>query len=183
MNDNKHILAQTPHWFAIKTPKDFAAEAFFKDKCDDVFFPKEYVATENKKQRVRAVIPHVLFIKTTKENALSLEEFGRKHPEQSIPFWIYRFPKVNEIQVIPEISVELLRLLTSDDTSRCRIYTGHEFKENQRVRVTGGIYKGYEGYVQRIQKNKHVIVKIEGICMVILPFIHPDLLEKIEDND
>ena len=183
MNDDKQNAGQTSQWFAIKTPKDFAAESFLRDKCDDIFFPKEYVATEHKKKRVKAVIPHVLFIKTTRDKALQLEEFGRKHPEQSIQFWIYRFPKDNEIQVIPESSIELLRLLTSDDTTQCRIYTGHEFKENQRVQVTGGIYKGYKGYVQRIQKNKHVIVKIEGVCMVILPFIHPDLLETIDNND
>ena len=49
--------------------------------------------------------------------------------------------------------------------------------------MIGGPYKGYEGYVQRVRKNKHVIVKIEGVCMVILPFIHPDLLQPVSDND
>lgn len=182
MINDKSDITQRSQWFAIKTAHDFSAEVFLADKCDEVFFPKEYLSAKDNRTRLKAVIPHVLFVRTTHENILDLEELGRKHPEQTIPFWIYRYPKEKEIQVIPQKSINLLRLLTSDDTSRCLVYTGHEFKENELVRVTGGVYEGYEGYVQRVKKNKHVIVKIEGVCMVILPFIHPDLLEPINQN-
>lgn len=179
MNEDKSDIAQSPQWFAIKTPRDFAAEVFLKDKCEETFFPKEIVYVPGKKPRIKAAIPHVLFIKTTHDKARNLEELGRNHPELSIPFWIYRYPKQDKIQVIPQRSIDLLRLLTVDNATQCRIYTGREFKKNERVRVIGGIYQGYEGFVQRIHKNKHVVVKIEGICMVILPFIHPDLLQSV----
>ena len=182
MNVINSNIIQKSQWFAIKTAQDFKAEVFFSDKCDEVFFPKEHMIIQGKRERIKAVIPHVLFIKTTSEKILSLEELGRKHPEQSIPFWIYRYPKDQAIQVISQKSIDLLKLLTFEDTTHCKIYTGHEFKEKQLVRVTGGVYEGYEGYVQRVKKNKHVIVKIEGVCMVILPFIHPDLLQPINQN-
>ena len=183
MNDIKSDTQQISQWFAIKTAQDFKAEAFLADKCDEIFFPKELVKSANDKNgRVKAVIPHVLFVKTSSENILNLEKLGRMHPEQTIPFWIYRYPKDQTIQVISPRSIDLLRLLTFDDTTLCKIYTGHEFKEKELVRVTGGIYKGYEGFVQRVQKNKHVVVKIEGVSMVILPFIHPDLLQPINNN-
>lgn len=168
------------NWFAIRTPHDFAAEAYLRDRCEEVYFPKQLRTNDTGRTRIRPVIPHVLFIRTTAERLLSLEQLGREHPELSTPFWIYRFPKERRIQIIPQRSIDLLRLLTADDTSECRIYTGHTFRENQRVRIIDGLYKGYEGYVQRIRRNKHVLVKIEGICMVILPFIHPDLLEPIQ---
>lgn len=171
------------YWFAIKSQQNFMLEKVLRDRCDEVFLPKEAVSTPGKRTVVKAVIPHVLFIKTTHENARSLENFSRSHPEESISFWIYRYPKEDEIQIIPQSSIDLLRLLTSDDTSQCRIYTGREFKVKERVRVIGGPYKGYEGYVQRVQKNKHVIVRIEGVCMVILPFIRPDLLERVGDDN
>ncbi|MDE6300244.1 MAG: hypothetical protein K2M19_00825 [Muribaculaceae bacterium] len=179
MNENIKENDNHSQWFAIKTPQDFKAEGVLKDKCDEIFFPKETVIGPGKRPRQKAVIPHVLFIKTTHDNALALEDLGRKHPEQNIPFWIYRYPADKRIQIIPQSSIELLRLLTADDSTQCRIYTGHEFKEKELVRVTDGIYKGYQGYVQRVKKNKHVIVKIEGVCMVILPYIHPDLLQPI----
>lgn len=166
-------------WFAIKTRLDFRAEDVLSAVCDEVYFPKETVRRPDGKTCVKAVIPHVLFIKTTHNKALSLESDGREGVVHSVPMWIYRYPQSNEIQTISQRSIDLLKLLTSGDTSQCRIYTVKDFKINERVRVTGGIYQGYEGFIKRIAKNKHVIVSIEGVCMVVLPYIHPDLLEVV----
>lgn len=164
-------------WFAIKTRQDFRAETEFSPVCEDVLFPKETIKVAGKKDRLKAIIPHVLFIKTTRDKALELEKKGREHPESSIPFWIYRYPKDNQIQPISQNSIHLLRLLSAEDTTKCQIYNKSDFKENQYVKVTGGPFEGYKGYVVRVQKNKHVVVKIEGVCLVMLPFIHPDFLE------
>lgn len=179
MNDNALPPPHHSEWFAIRTRQDFRAETALIPLCDEVFFPKTVVSSPNKRPREKAIIPRVLFIRTTRDNALKLERAGREHPEMSVPFWLYRYPTDNRIQVISQSSIDLLRLLTADDTTRCEIFNKKDFRENQHVRVTGGFYKGYEGYVQRVKKNKHVIVKIEGICLVMLPFIHPDLLEVI----
>lgn len=176
MHKNENTSAQS-EWFAIRTRQDFRAEGALKPLCDDVFFPKRIVANKGERPRERAFIPHVLFIRTTQETALRLERVGREHPEQSVPFWIYRYPNDRRIQVIPQRSIDLLRLLTATDPTHCEIFSKTDFKENQRVRITGGPFEGYEGYVQRVKKNKHVIVRIEGICLLMLPFIHPDLLQ------
>ena len=166
-------------WFAIKTHQDFRAEEQLKPLCEDLLFPKEKVFSPGKKSRTRAIIPRVLFIKTTREKALQLELDGRRQPERSVPFWIYRYPNDNRIQEISPESIRLLRLLTAQDTARCEIFTKKDFKEGQQVRVIGGPFKGYEGTVTRVKKDRHVIVKIEGICLIMLPFIHPDLLQEI----
>ena len=179
MNDNSLDNNNPTQWYAIRTRQDFRAEKALASLCEQVFFPKETVTLTNHKKREKAIIPHVLFIKTTREHALALEAEGRQHPGASIPFWIYRYPASNEIQVIPQKAIALLRLLTADDTTRCEIFSKKDFKENQRVRITGGVYQGYEGFVQRVKKNKHVVVRIEGICMVMLPYIHPDMLENV----
>lgn len=169
--------ASKAEWFAIKTLHEKRAEKELSPQCDEVFFPKETMKGSDKKNHTKAIIPRVLFIRTTRENALRLEREGREHPEMSTPFWIYRYPKDNAIQTIPQTSIDLLRLLTTDDTTGCEIYNKTDFKTDQHVRVIGGRFKGQEGYVVRVKKNKHVVVRIEGICMVMLPFIHPDLLQ------
>lgn len=166
-------------WFAIKTRQDFRAEEELRPLCVDILFPKETVKIPGKKDRERAIIPRVLFIRTTRLNALDLETKGRMQPEMYVSFWIYRYPKDNRIQVIPQRSIDLLRLLTANDTTKCEIFKKQDFQEKQHVRVTGGPFEGYEGYVVRVRKNKHVIVRIEAVCMVMLPYIHPDLLEPI----
>ena len=175
--DNNQSLSE---WFAIRTKQDLRASQLLAPLCEDLFFPLESVHREGGKPRERAVIPHVLFLKTTRQNILELENRGRQSPEQNIPFWIYRYPKENRIRPIPESSIELLRLLTATDRTRCEIFRKDDFRVDQRVRVIGGEFEGYEGYVQRVRKNRHVVVKIEGLCMVMLPFIHPDLLQPIE---
>ena len=167
-------------WFAIKTRQDFRAETVLTPLCDEVFFPKETVRISGRPDRIRAVIPHVLFIRTTRTKALELEKAGRDNPGRMIPFWIYRYPKDNRIQVIPESSIHLLRLLTAADTTGCEIFNKTDFRQDQHVRITGGRFEGYDGYVVRVKKNKHVIVRIEGVCLVMLPFIHPDFLKPID---
>lgn len=179
MNNLNTEHDSTPEWFAIKTWQDFRAEEEFAPLCDDILFPKELVKVPGKKDRIKAVIPHVLFIKTTRANALDLEKKGREHPELSVPIWIYRYPNDPRIQAIPPRSIRLLQLLTANDTTKCEIFSKEDFKANQHVRVTGGPFEGYTGYVVRVKKNKHVVVRIEGICLVVLPFIHPDFLEPV----
>ncbi len=181
MTDQNFSHSSSSEWFAIKTRQEFKAAEFLSPLCEEIFLPKETVDIPGKPKRDRAIIPRVLFLKTTRENILLLEREGRAHPEISVPFWIYRYPTDNAIQVIPQASIDLLRLLTADDTTRCEIFSKKDFKENQHVRITGGPFKGYEGFVQRVKKNRHVIVRIEGICLVMLPFIHPDLLSPLDD--
>ena len=171
--------AQPLEWYAVRAGNDARTAECLAGECDDVYFPTETVRRPDGKTRTKAVIPHVLFIRTSRSKALALEAGSRKGLLPSGLIWIYRYPQTTEIQAIPERSVNLLRLLTSDDTTRCAVYTARSFTPGQRVRVTDGIYKGYEGFVKRIARNRHVIVNIEGLCMVILPFIHPDLLEPI----
>ena len=40
-----------------------------------------------------------------------------------------------------------------------------------RVRVTGGVFKGAEGYIKRIKGRRRLIVSITGICAVATSFI------------
>lgn len=176
-----HTSSKQAQWFAIKTRQDLRAEQALTQVCDEVLYLRETVRLPGGKTRLRPVIPHVLFIKATHEDALALEAAGRRAQPGAVPMWIYRYPDSGDIQVIPQRSIDLLRLLTADDTARCSVYTPREFKVKERVRVTGGLYKGYEGYVKRVDKNKHVIVRIEGVCMVILPYIHPDLLAPLPE--
>lgn len=174
---------ESAEWYAIRTHQESRVEQELSPNFEELFYPKEIRTTEGKRKVTRAIIPHVMFVKTTLDKIQSLERQGREHPEMYARFWVYRYPKDQRMQVIPKNSINLLKLLTANDSTKCEIFRKEDFKENQQVRVKGGPFEGYTGYVQRIRKNKHVLVKIEGICMVVLPFIHPDLLEVIEPTD
>ncbi len=168
-----------PHWYAIRTKQDSIASQMLTEKCEEVYYPRETVRTKTGIIRTRAIIPHVIFILTTHEKALELEKESQEGTSKIPRFHIYRNIDGSDIQPIAEKQMKLLKLLTSPDTSGCEIFTKTDFRRGEQVRVTGGIYEGYTGTVQRVKKNKHVIVEIEGICLVMLPFIHPDLLQKL----
>ena len=47
------------------------------------------------------------------------------------------------------------------------------------VRVTEGPFRGAEGYVKRIRRDRRLLVSIEGIVAVATAFIEPQFLEEI----
>ena len=45
-----------------------------------------------------------------------------------------------------------------------------------------GIFKGVEGKVCRVKKDRRVVVTLEGVCSVAISCISPYLLEDIQDE-
>ena len=54
------------------------------------------------------------------------------------------------------------------------------FVTGEKVRVKEGIYKGVEGYIKRIDRNKRLLVCLSGIAVVMLSYIEPQYLEKVD---
>ena len=73
--------------------------------------------------------------------------------------------------------------MTAADAGRNVKYFGAdapEYHTGDRVRVTDGIYKGAEGYIKRIKKDRKLIVSVTGVAVVAVSYIHPDFLEKVD---
>lgn len=58
-----------------------------------------------------------------------------------------------------------------------------EWKKGQKVRITGGSFKGYTGRFLRIKGDRRVVVEIPGIIAVATGFIHPSLVEAIPEDE
>ncbi len=56
-----------------------------------------------------------------------------------------------------------------------------KFSTNDRVRVIGGHFENFEGYVVRIRRDRKLVVSIQGVVAVAISNIHPSLLRKIEN--
>jgi len=52
-------------------------------------------------------------------------------------------------------------------------------RQGKPVRVIDGPFAGVEGTIVRIQRNKRVVVKIEGVAAVAITFVPPSFLEEI----
>lgn len=166
------------HWYALRTSKPHLTQDRLNLRHIETYLPLEIRIRQDGSERRTPVIPKLLFMRTDPETALELELESHNEVSDLPSIWIYRYEPGGEIQPIREEEIRLFRLLTADETMRCEIYHKEEFKIGDRLRVVAGPFAGYEGYARRIRKNKHIVVEIEGLCAIALPFIHPDLLEK-----
>ena len=58
---------------------------------------------------------------------------------------------------------------------------GRKLYKGDKVKITGGVFEGAEGYFMRIKGDRRVVVCINGIVAVATAFVHPSLVEKIND--
>ena len=57
-----------------------------------------------------------------------------------------------------------------------------EYHEGDRVRVTDGPFKGAEGHIRRIRRDRRLVVTIPGIVAVATTYIHPALLKRVTEG-
>lgn len=124
----------------------------------------------------KQLIPSLLFVRCTED---WLVRFKMAHNDD---FMYYASLESGKPGVIPDKEMHSFMLVTSADAGRNVKYFGidaPEYHTGDRVRVTGGIYEGAEGYIKRIKKDRKLIVSVTGVAVVAVSYIHPDFLEKI----
>lgn len=167
-------------WYAVKTAREFEAERILSEKCSEVYLPQETVPSPSGRSRRRPIIPRLLFIRTTAHEAVVIERQSRDTSCKMPPIWIYRYERGGDPQPVTDDEMRLVKLLTAADSTKCDVVSRIDYRRGTHVRVTMGTFAGYEGYVLRIRKDRRVLISIQGICILALPFIHPDMLEVIE---
>ncbi len=169
------------HWFALHTQKPAVdLQTQLAERFPESFIAMKVVTLpRSHRQVLRPVLPKVLFLRSSLDEILRLEEDSRRHPDFYGFIKAYRFPGTDIPQPIPESHMHLFRLLTADDHTRCMVYTKDDFNEGQEVEVTGGPFKGYRGHIRRVRTNRRIVVEIQGMCAIALPHIHADLLKRI----
>lgn len=54
-------------------------------------------------------------------------------------------------------------------------------RKGDPVRITGGVFEGVEGVIIRVKGDRRVSVCIQGVMAVATAYIHPSLIQKIEE--
>lgn len=152
------------HWYAIKV--FWRRTEPLKDKLDEMGV--EYYSQK--------ILPSYMFLHTDRSMVLRIRSdfFGL--------LYLYADHKTKEPSVVPDKEMEIFKIVTSSAA------TGLEFlgpdaaayRKGDRVRVTDGPFKGAEGYIIRIKKDRRLVVSITGIAAIATSYIPPDLLEKVE---
>ncbi|MCR5821891.1 MAG: KOW motif-containing protein [Bacteroidales bacterium] len=122
------------------------------------------------------VIPSLIFVKTDESTVLKIQQkfFGR--------LWFYRQMDRLKPAKISEKEMELFIFVTSSGEQGL-IYLGDdrpEYHVGDHVRVIDGPFKGAEGHIKRIKKDRRLVVTVAGVVAVATSYIHPDFLEVID---
>ena len=174
------------NWYALSVYRNkvFEVSQQITDDCDDIYIPTaKFQAPHSADSHLidRPAIPRLMFIRTDEHTALDLEKQATTDPRR-VPFYIYRNIAKTVIQPIADEEMRMFILVSSmgDRDLEYLPAAPDTYRQGDHVRVTAGPFKGAEGYIKRIKKNRRVVVEIFGVCAVALPYIHRELLVKID---
>lgn len=169
------------HWFALKVfyNKVFDIEKALEKEHIETYIPcEETLVIRNgiKKTVRKPMISSLMFFRATTADALKVQKmftdkvilYTRLEDMKRIPL------------VIPDEEMNTFMLVTSAGEKGIEYYDdAPKFHQGDRVRVTDGKFKGAEGYICRVKKNRRLVVSIQGVCAVLTSYIPRSFLEKI----
>ena len=180
---NPHLIEPSPdglRWYALKV--FYNRVVFLKSLLPDgmeSYLPVHTVERHDRGQLAyeeEQLIPSLLFVRCEEKWLVNF-----KHDHNG-DFMYYTAAGTNKPGAIRDEEMRSFILVTSADAGRNVKYFGAdapEYHTGDRVRVIDGIYKGAEGFIKRIKKDRKLIVAVSGVAVVAVSYIHPDFLEKI----
>lgn len=167
-----------PRWYALRAfrRKVFSLKADFESKGWKTYMAMRSVDKPGGSQAFaeEQIIPNLIFVCCPVDE---LKAYKNKHQDE---FMIYRESSGREPDPIDEKEMEnFMRVVLISNGKDVMLVDMPMPKEGERVRVVDGIYKGAEGIVKRIKRDRKLLVAIEGVAVVAISNIPLSCLEKI----
>ena len=123
-------------------------------------------------------ITNLLFVRCGEQE---VQRFGNDHWQQ---VWVYRMADSRRPAAIDDREMDVFRFVVTAGREGLTLLGDDrpEYHEGDRVVVTGGPFKGAEGHIRRIKRDRRLVVSIRGVVAVATTYIHPSLLRKVEEQ-
>lgn len=171
------------YWYALKVfyNKVFEIENYLREDGKESYIPVEETVTlvnGVKKVHRQPVIASLMFFRSTENYARKLQ----KRLKDRIIVYVDPTDEKKRPAAIPEREMNLFMLVTSSGDKGLEYFSDNHltWHTGEHVHVTGGIFKGAEGYIRRIKGNRRLVVSIQGVCAVATSYIPGCFLEKIQ---
>lgn len=134
-----------------------------------------------KKELVPA-IHGLIFVYSTQEKLTELKMTRKEFEPMHYMTNLLAEAAVNSILTVPTSQMQNFMRVASVQDDKFVYLDNLDFvaKPGKKVRITDGDFKGVEGVIKRIKKNKCVVVQIEGIAAIALTFVPSAWLESID---
>ena len=164
--DCSETRARTMHWYALKVYYNRTAPLAAALAAQGV---EHFAPTD--------VISSLLFIRCDEQ---FITTFAADHWQQ---VWLYRRTDDRSPAPIPDREMEIFRFVVTAGRQGLELLGDDrpEYHEGDRVVVTGGPFRGAEGHIRRIRRDRRLVVAIRGVVAVATTYIHPSLLKKADE--
>ena len=164
----------TPLWFAMRIFNNRILR--IKEEWEQKG-ARTYMAVKTTDKRTVQLAPSLLFVRTTPD---ALKAFKQDHFSEIM---LYRKPESTQPAPIDDREMEMFVLVTSALDGRDVEVTTQtfDFKPGEKVRVIEGPFKGAEGIIRRIKKDRKLLVTVNGVVAVAVSHIPGQFLERITD--
>ena len=105
-----------------------------------------------------------------------LEDLKREHWDK---FMYYKDAEGKHPGKIPDHEMEVFMLATSGSGGEFLGSDTENYMIGDKVRISSGIYKGYEGYIRRIKHDRKLLVCLQGVAVVAFSDVNMEFVEKI----
>ena len=158
-------MTETVRWYAIKV---------YYNRMKQL---REQLAVDGIRFFIPSMVSSLLFVQASNDYLMQFEEGYRGR------LWVYRDLLTGKPSAIPEREMEVFIFVCTAGQQGLS-YLGEdkpEYHKGYRVRVTDGVFKGAEGYVKRIKKDRRLVVSIRGVVAVATSYIPPQFLEILSE--
>lgn len=109
-----------------------------------------------------------------------LGNFLEEHRHETM---VYRTLDKTRPAVIPDREMDIFRFVVTAGHQGLTLLGDDrpEYHLGDRVVVTDGPFKGAEGHIRRIKKDRRLVVTIPGVVAVATAYIHPSMLKKVDE--
>lgn len=132
----------------------------------------------------KPIITSIIFVRAEEKDLPLVEGTLKEEGSNTCKGFIYKNAVRKEYAVIPDSQMASFRLVTARGSEGLEFHSEDSFtryREGTRVRVTEGPFKGAEGYIKRIKRDRRLLVNVEGIVAVVASYIEPQYLEIVKE--
>ena len=169
-------------WYAIRVT--YNREMKVKRELDSMhienFLPMKYRVVMRGEKKTKELVPaihNLIFVNISRND---LKEYKAT---TTLPIRYIMNKETREPIVIPDQQMKNF-IAVAGNTSEQIVYLDpnlSNFKKGDKVKIIGGVFEGANGYFMRIKGDRRVVVCISGIAAVATAFVHPSLVQKIDE--
>lgn len=171
-------------WYPMRIT--YHRELRIKEQLDlmgiENFVPMHYDLADSSDGPRKTLVPaihNLIFVHASQELLTHL----KMHRKEFEPMRYMMKTSTNgmlEILHVPDRQMEdFIKVASSQDESVIFLDVRDSTNMGRRVRITAGRFKGIEGVIKRIKKNKYFLIQIDGVAAVAITYVPADCLEPV----